>query len=322
MKILITGISGQDGIFLTKLIKEEYSNFNIIGTSRNLNSNQFLKKLKINDLKENQLINIINLDLESEQEVSKFLSDFSPNMVFNLAGPSSVNESIKNPELEYVITKIFDNLIQGLLESKNLCNFYQSSTSEMYGLNNKLKIYDETCKFVPNSPYASGKLSNHKKISSLRNKYDWNIYSGIMFNHESEYRKNEFLFMKVITTAYKIKNKNETTLKLGSLEYFRDWSYAKDIVEGILLLTQEGVEFDYVLGSGVGTSIENLVDIIFNLFDLDYKNYVEVENSILRINDPKVIISNPNKIYKELGWKTKHTLENFIEKVVKNLDFN
>ena len=275
--------------------------------------------MKINDLKENQLINIINLDLESEQEVSKFLSDFSPNMVFNLAGPSSVNESIKNPELEYVITKIFDNLIKGLLESKNLCNFYQSSTSEMYGLNNKLKIYDETCKFVPNSPYASGKLSNHKKISSLRNKYDWNIYSGIMFNHESEYRKNEFLFMKVITTAYKIKNKNETTLKLGSLEYFRDWSYAKDIVEGILLLTQEGVEFDYVLGSGVGTSIENLVEIIFNLFDLDYKNYVEVDNSILRINDPKVIISNPNKIYKELGWKTKYTVENIIERIIKNL---
>jgi len=319
MKILITGISGQDGIFLTKLIKEEYSNFNIVGTSRNLNSSQFLKKLNINDLKENQVINLVNLNLENKQEVSRFITDFSPNIVFNLAGPSSVYESIKNSSIENKITKIFDNLIQGLLESKNLCNFFQSSTSEMYGLNNKLEIYDETCKFIPNSPYASGKLSNHKKICSLRNEYNWNIYSGIMFNHESEYRKNEFLFMKVISTAYKIKNNKESTLKLGSLEYCRDWSYAKDIVEGIMLLTQEGTEFDYVLGSGVGTSIEELVEIIFNLFNLDYKNYVEVDNTILRTNDPKVIISNPNKIYKELGWKTKHTLDNFIEKIVKNL---
>ena len=141
-----------------------------------------------------------------------------------------------------------------------------------------------------------------------------------MFNHESEYRKNDFLFMKIITTANKIKQKKESTLKLGSLDYCRDWSYAKDIVEGVMLLTQEGVEFDYVLGSGIGTSIEKLVDIIFNLFDLDYKNYVEVDSSILRTNDPKVIVSNPNKIYKELGWKTEHTLENFIEKIVKNLD--
>jgi GDP-D-mannose dehydratase len=88
-----------------------------------------------------------------------------------------------------------------------------------------------------------------------------------------------------------------------------------------MLLTKEGTDFDYVLGSGIGTSIQQLVEIIFNLFDLDYKNYVEVDDTILRANDPKVIISNPNKIYKEFGWKTNHTLENFVEKVVKNLDF-
>jgi GDPmannose 4,6-dehydratase len=320
MKILITGISGQDGIFLTKLIRKEYSNFNIVGTSRTLTSSQFLEKIGISELKENQVINTINLNLENEQRVSQFISDFSPNMVFNLTGPSSVNESIKNPVLANKITKIFDNLTNGLLKSRNLCNFYQASTSEMYGLNNKLKIYDETSEFIPNSPYASGKLLNHKKVNSLRNNYNWNIYSGIMFNHESEYRKDEFLFMKIITTAYKIKKNRESKLKLGSLEYCRDWSYAGDLVEGIMLLTKEGVDFDYVLGSGVGTKIEQLVEIIFNLFDLDYKNYVEVDDTILRTNDPKVIISNPNKIYKEFGWKTKHTLENFVEIVVKNLN--
>jgi len=319
MNILITGISGQDGIFLTKLLIKEYSNLNIIGTSRTLNSSQFLKKTELDKLKKNQTINTINLDLENKQEVSKFISDFSPKIVFNLSGPSSVNESMKNPELEIKITKIFDNLIQSLLESKNLCNFFQASTSEMYGLNNELKVYDERSKFIPNSPYASGKLTNHKKIKSIRNKYNWNIYSGIMFNHESEYRKNDFLFMKIINTAYKIKNKKESKLRLGSLDYRRDWSYAEDIAEGIFLLTKEGSEFDYVLGSGIGTSIEQLVEIIFNLFDLEYKDYIEVDRTILRSNDPQFIIANPYKIYKELGWKTQHTLENFIEKIVNNL---
>ena len=319
MKILITGISGQDGIFLTKLIREEYSSFNVIGTSRTLSSSQFLEKIGTSKLKKNQVINTINLNLENEHKVSEFISDFSPNMVFNLTGPSSVNESIKNPILENKITKIFDNIINGLIKSRNLCNFYQASTSEMYGLNNKLITYSETSEFIPNSPYASGKLSNHNKIRDIKNQYDWNIYSGIMFNHESEYRKNEFLLMKIISAAYKIKNNKQFTLKLGSLDYCRDWSYAEDIAEGLMLLTTEGSDFDYVLGSGVGTTIENLVDIIFKIYNLNYKDYIEIDQSILRPNDPKTIISNPSKIYKELGWRTKYTVENFIEKIIKNL---
>ena len=319
MKIIITGISGQDGIFLTSIIKKKYSNFSIIGTSRTLNKSGFLSKGNFDNVSKLQDINIVDIDLTDKDEVGSFIADVKPNIIFNLSGPSSVYDSLKNPELEFKITTIFNNLTNSLIENNNFCRFYQASTSEMFGLNNEQKVYDETSMFLPNSPYASGKYSNHQKIKKLRENYTWNIYSGIMFNHESEFRKKDYLFMKIIDTAQKIKNNEATQLTIGSLDYCRDWSYAEDIAEGIFRLSTEGSDYDYVLGSGVGTKIEQIVKTVFDLFDLDYRNYIEIDSSILRLGDPEVIVSNPIKIQKELGWRTKHTLENFVEKIVKKV---
>jgi GDPmannose 4,6-dehydratase len=304
MKIIITGISGQDGIFLTNIIKKKHSNFS---------------KGNFDEISKLQDINILNIDLTDKHTVGNLIADVKPDIIFNLSGPSSVYDSLKNPKLENKITTIFNNLTNSLIENNNFCRFYQASTSEMFGLNNKLKVYDEKSKFLPNSPYASGKYSNHQKVKELRENYTWNIYSGIMFNHESEFRKKDYLFMKIIDTAQRIKNNEANLLTIGSLDYCRDWSYAEDIAEGILRLSTEGSDYDYVLGSGVGTKIEQIVKTVFDLFDLDYKNYVEIDNSILRLGDPEVIVSNPTKIQKELGWQTKHTLENFVEKIVKKV---
>ena len=319
MKILITGISGQDGIFLTRKIKNSYPKFSILGISRSMDLNNFLSVSKIINLSKSQYINIVNVDLKNPDNVNSLVKDLMPDYIYNLTGPSSVYESIKNPELEFTITNIFNNLTSASIKNQNFCNFYQASTSEMYGLNNKQEIYSEGSEFMPNSPYASGKLTNHLKVKYLRDKYSWNIFSGIMFNHESEYRKNEFLFMKIIQAANKIKNGSKDKLKIGSLDYCRDWSYAEDIAEGIFTLTTMGSDYDYVLGSGVGTSIKSLVDIIFKFFDLDYKEYIEIDKNILRKNDPKVIIADPTKIYNELGWKTRHNLENLIDKTINNV---
>ncbi|MDA9645440.1 GDP-mannose 4,6-dehydratase [Candidatus Actinomarina] len=318
MKILITGISGQDGVFLTKLITEKYQNASILGISRTISEQEFLLKYKISQLNKFQEIKIIDLDLNNAGLVNKLVNEFKPDYLFNLSGPSSVYESIKKPEIETEIMSTFDNLTKALIKNNNFCNFFQASTSEMYGLNNKTNIYNELSDFMPNSPYALGKLSNHYKVNYLKETYEWNIYSGIMFNHESEYRKSEFLFMKIIEAAYRIQKKEQSELKIGSLSYCRDWSYAEDIAKGILLLTTEGVNYDYVLGSGVGTTIEKVVETIFNMFNLDYKNYVIVDKSILRENDPEIIISDPSKIYTELGWRATKSLEDLIEIMVKS----
>jgi GDPmannose 4,6-dehydratase len=319
MKILITGISGQDGIFLSKLIKNTYSRFSILGISRSIKIDEFLSMSGNTDLSKTQNIDMFDVGLENENEVHNLIKDFMPDYVFNLTGPSSVYESIKNPALEDKIIKVFNNLTNAIIKNNNFCNFYQASTSEMFGLNNGSNVHNEDSEFRPNSPYASGKLTNHKKVKYLRDKYDWNIFSGIMFNHESEYRSNEFLMMKIIKSAYAIKNNEEKILTLGSLDYCRDWSYAKDIVEGVLSLTVEGKDYDYVLGSGVGTKIQTLVEMIFTFFDLDYKKYVQIDKNILRDNDPQTIISDPSKIYNELGWETNSSLDDFVAKIIKSV---
>ena len=141
----------------------------------------------------------------------------------------------------------------------------------MYGLNNQLIRYDENSEFQPNSPYAKGKLYNHLNISQLRKKYVWDISSGIMFNHESEFRKDNYLFMKLINSAYDIKHKKVDKFTVGSLDYSRDWSYAADISEGIFAISKFGKSFDYVLGSGVETEIRKVIEIIFSSFNLNYE---------------------------------------------------
>ena len=188
----------------------------------------------------------------------------------------------------------------------------------MYGNHFAIKYLNEDVNFSPNSPYAMAKLENHKMVKSLNEKYSWNIYSGIMFNHESEYRKDSYLFMKIINSAYEIKLGNLKSLTLGSLDVIRDWSYAGDIAKGIYQLTTSGKFNNYVLGSGTGTSIKEVVKIVFELFELDYKSYIRVDENLLRPNDPKSIISDPQRIEKEIGWKTTKNIEYIINKIIDN----
>lgn len=317
MKILITGITGQDGIFLTKHLLSKNANVEIIGVSRNSDTSNFLKFAKISSLANHQKLILRNINLLKLNEVSNFIKDFSPDYLFNLSGPSSVYESLKDPRISEEIKLIFNNLTSSLIEQRNFCRFFQASSSEMYG-NNEIKYLNEDVNFSPNSPYAMAKLENHKMVKSLNEKYSWNIYSGIMFNHESEYRKDSYLFMKIINSAYEIKLGNQKSLTLGSLDVIRDWSYAGDIAKGIYQLTTSGKFNNYVLGSGTGTSIKEVVKIVFELFELDYKSYIRVDENLLRPNDPKSIISDPQRIEKEIGWKTTKNIEYIINKIIDN----
>lgn len=139
-----------------------------------------------------------------------------------------------------------------------------------------------------------------------------------MFNHESEYRDSNYLFMKIINSAIKIKHQQEKVLTVGGLNIVRDWSYAEEICNGILQITMEGKSYDYVLGSGIGNSIESVIDCVFSYYNLNYKKFIKVDPSLLRENDPKSIIANPKKINKELGWKTNLELDSTITKIIQN----
>ena len=319
MNILITGITGQDGIFLTKYLLNNFNKVKILGISRSSKLDDFYLKSKISEnlLNSNKELDVKNINLLNFDTISNLIKDFKPKLIFNLSGPSSVYESLKFPEQKKEIEKIFNNLTLACIENKIFPKFFQASTSEMYGLNNKEKIYNEDSNFLPNSPYAEGKLKNHNNVKLFHETYDWNIYSGIMFNHESEFRKNNYLFMKIIDSAYQIKNGISSELILGSLDYVRDWSYAKDIAEGIFKITYEGKRFNYVLGSGKGNSIKYIVEKVFKIFDLNYKDYTKVDNSLLRKNDSVELISDPGKAYKDLEWKTVYSIDQILEEIIK-----
>ena len=302
-KHLITGITGQDGLFLVKKILEEEENPLIFGISRNVDGINFYKNLKSLEIENIENVKLFNLNLIDSLETSYFIKEHSPDNIYNLTGPSSPYESIQNPEKYIQIETIFDNLTDALIENKHFANFYQASSSEMFENADRTKL-NELSKFNPKSPYAKYKFRNHLKVLELRRQFDWNISSGIMFNHESEFRKEKYLFKKVINSALKIKNKQLEKLEVGSLDYVRDWSFAGDISEAIYKISNHGKSDSYVIGSGIENSIGDLISIVFEYFNLDMEKKVHVNPSILRKGDPDYIISDPSKIKNELDWKT------------------
>ena len=314
-KVLVTGITGQDGIFLTNKLLQNHKNIQIIGITRNpKNKNSFFNNLNRNNsgVTNTESVSLIDLDLLNLQDTTNFISKFNPDYVVNLSGPSSVYKSFNNSLIPESICKIFDNLTTALINNNIFPNFYQASSSEIFE-NSKGKI-NEKSEFGPKSPYAMAKLKNHNKVFELRDEFDWNIYSGIMFNHESEFRRNDYLIMKIIQSAINIKNNKKNTLILGSTSYIRDWSYSEDITNAIYQIILDGKMGSYVIGSGIGHQISDMLNIVFNYLDLNWEEFVQVDKSLLRSGDPESIISDPTRINKELSWETKVTFEEMVLK--------
>jgi GDPmannose 4,6-dehydratase len=316
-KILITGITGQDGIFLTSHLLKREDNLKIFGISRSEKNNIFYKNL--NDItgkyNENNL-KLIKLDLLNQNDVEKLLIDLKVDKIINLSGPSSVYNSFQNPEdYKNIIINQFNNLVNGCKASNTFPTFFQASSSEMFSNSAQIPL-SEHSKMEPRSPYSEAKSALHSKVYELRNNNDWNIKSGVMFNHESEYRLENFLVMKIINTVIDIYSQKTSELIVGSLEYKRDWSYAYDIVKAINLIIDETNPVDYVIGSGTGNTILDMIKYVFEYFNLDYQEYIKVDNTLLREGDPIEIVSDPSLIYNNLGWKTEVTFQNMLVKII------
>ena len=321
MKVLITGISGQDGIFLTNKLLESHQNITIYGTSRNYNEKKFLKNLEsVSNSEKFSDVIVKNINLLDSNSVENMVDEIRPDLLFNLSGPSSVYESLRNPNIKKEIVKIFDNLINAGIKSNNFFKFFQASSSEMFNqhINEKL---DENSTFNPISPYAEGKFEVHKKIENIKKEYSWMINSGIMFNHESEFRQNDYLFMKIIKTAKDIKKNKKNNLTVGSLDLVRDWSFAGDFAEAIHLICLDGNGENYVIGSGVGKSINDLVQVVFQYFNLDPNEFIKVDSTNLRIGDPLEIVSDPSKIKEKLNWETELGFEDLILRCINKVSF-
>lgn len=311
-KILITGITGQDGLFLTEKYLNENENHFVYGISRSNDLNLFYKKLNSLHVKSVENLKILNIDLKNRNQVYDLLEKIKPQAVYNFSGPSSVYQSLSNKEESIsTIKNIFDNLTESLIKLENFCNFFQASSSEMFE-NVSNNAIDENTKMVPNSPYASGKYENHKTVLKLSNEFNWNIVSGIMFNHESEFREDDYLIKKIINSADKISKKEISSFQLGSPDYVRDWSFAGDVINAAFTLIKNNAKGSYVIGSGKGSKILDIVEIVFNSFNLNWEDYLEINEDLLRKGDAKVKVSNPAKIKQDIGWVTSMNFDELI----------
>ena len=316
-KILITGITGQDGIFLTSYMLNTFGNIEIIGITRSKENSNFYKKLrKITEEEDTKRVNLINTDLSKREDVSTLLNTLDVDKIVHLSGPSSVYNSYLHPhESTNIIHNQFENLVQGCIKNNMYPTFFQASSSEMFASSAATPL-SENSEMKPRSPYAKAKFKLHKEVGELRKKKDWNIKSGIMFNHESEFRQNEFLIMKVINGLFEIKESRSSELVVGSLDYCRDWTYAPDTVQAISSILFEENPTDYVIGSGKGYTILNMIKIVSEYFDLNYEEFIKTDESLLRKGDPTKIISDPTLIYNNLGWKAETSFHKMIEKII------
>ena len=317
-KALITGITGQGGLFLTsQLLKDK--EYEIVGTSRKKITREFYKKLDYLGVESDDLnrISVVECNLLVDQEIASLINSLQPSYIYNLIGPGSVSESIKFPqESSTAITHSFDNLVKGLIDNKNFSPFFQPSSSEMFAHSSDKKL-DENSDFLPLTPYAESKLYCHNSINLYREKYDWQMSCGILFNHESEFRPDSYLIMKIINSAFRIKNGKSKSLTIGSLGLVRDWGYVGDVALAMKKINEDNSSTDYVVGTGVGRSIEDIIKIVFGYLDLDYEKYISIDENILRKNEPKKIIADPRKIKKELDWESFTEFEEIILRSIK-----
>lgn len=307
---IITGISGQDGAYLARLLTEK--GYKVIGLIRSYaQSNLF--GLEYLGIREKVLLE--ECDLTDFSQVIKLIREYNPTEIYNLAAQSSVSLSFKQP----IGTFHFNTIsVFNLLESIKLTNpgirLYQASTSEMYGRVEKLPI-DEQTVFHPISPYAISKAAAHWSCIHYRESYHQFVCCGILFNHESFLRNGNFFVKKVITEALKIKAGKISYMEVGNIDVFRDFGYAPKYVEAMYLMMQQQTPVDYMICSGKSVSLRQVINHIFDLLGISYDRY-QIADHLYRPAEITEIFGNPGKARRELGWKYDLSFDQVLEVLI------
>lgn len=308
-KALITGITGQDGSYLAELLLEKgYSVFGLIRRSANPN---FWRIQHILDK-----IKLVEGDLLDQTSLNNVVAMVQPDEVYNLASQSFVGTSWTQPELTAEITGL--GALRMLEAVRQFCpkaRFYQASSSEMFGAV-KETPQDENTPFYPRSPYGAAKVFAHNITVNYRESYGMFCVSGILFNHESPRRGEEFVTRKITRAVGRIKVGLQESLELGNLEPKRDWGHAPDYVEAMWMMLQASEPRDYVVGTGETHSVREFVQAAFAAAGLDWTKYVIVSDKLFRPAEVYLLQANPKRIKDHLGWKPKCSFEQLVQEMV------
>jgi GDPmannose 4,6-dehydratase len=308
-KALITGVTGQDGSYLAEFLLEK--GYEVVGMVRRTSHDSYERIEHLLDR-----IEVVAADLLDQHSLTVVLQETRPDEVYNLAAQSFVPTSWNQP----VLTGEFTALgVTRILEAIRLANpkarFYQASSSEMFG-----KVSEtpqrETTSFHPRSPYGVAKVYGHWITVNYRESYGLFAVSGILFNHESPRRGIEFVTRKVTDGVARIKLGRATDLRLGNLDARRDWGFAGDYVEAMWLMLQQSEARDYVVGTGETHSVRELVELAFGRVGLDYRQYVVSDPRFHRPAEVDVLLADPTKARKELGWKPKVSFPELVAMMV------
>jgi len=313
---LITGITGQDGGHLAELLhKKDYKVFGIIRGQHNPRRRAVEQEFPY--------VTLIEADLTDPSSLVRAVKIAQPDEVYNMAAVSHVGYSFKNPQLTADVT---GGGVLNLLEAVRLngfekkTRFYQASTSEMFGgleYNRPKTGYTEEATFHPRSPYGVAKLYGHWIAKNYRESYGMYISCGILFNHEGERRGLEFVTRKISNAVARIKLGKQDYIELGDLWPKRDWGYAGDYVEGMWLMLQQDKPDDYVLATGETHSIEEFLDLAFKEIGIDdWKPYVKQNPAFMRPAEVDLLLGDPSKAEKELGWKRKVDFPSLVKLMV------
>ncbi|MBN3946511.1 MAG: GDP-mannose 4,6-dehydratase [Nostoc sp. NMS7] len=310
-KALICGISGQDGAYLAQLLLNQ--GYSVCGSSRDaqISSFQNLVNLAIRDQ-----VKLESMALNDFRSVLQVLTKIQPDEIYNLAGQSSVGLSFEQPveTLESITTGTL-NLLEAIRFLGVPIKLYNAGSSECFGDTGQTAA-NETTPFRPRSPYAVAKAAAFWEVANYREAYGLFACSGILFNHESPLRPERFVTQKIVAAACRIAEGSTEQLYLGNMQIQRDWGWAPEYVEAMYLMLKQSQPDDYVIATGESSSLEEFVAAAFASVNLDWRNHVVIDNSLLRPTDLAVGRGNPVKAKDKLGWQAKYKMKQVVQMMV------
>ena len=317
---LITGVTGQDGAYLTELLLDKgYTVHGIKRRSSSFNTSR-IDHLYVDPHDQDPRFFLHYGDLTDSTNLIRIVQDTQPDEIYNLGAQSHVQVSFETPE--YTANSDAIGALR-LLESirilglEKTTRFYQASTSELYGKVTETPQYEKT-PFYPRSPYGAAKVYGHWITVNYRESYDMHASSGILFNHESPRRGLEFVTRKITNAAARIKLGLDSEVRLGNLDAQRDWGYAGDYVEAMHLMLQQDTPDDFVICTGETHTVRKFCELAFSALDLNYEEYVVIDPKFYRPSEVDLLIGDRTKAEKVLGWKPETSFEELVRMMVES----
>ena len=316
-KAFITGITGQDGHYLAKyLLEKGYIVHGTIRRTTSINTERIDNLIATYQPQEKLVLHYS--DLLDSASIFNLINYIEPDEIYNLAAQSHVSVSFKNPIFTTQTGTLGSlSILEAIRRSKKEIKFYQASSSEMYGGATREKL-NEKSKLDPKSPYAVSKVFAHDMTKVYRDSYDLFCTNGILFNHESPYRGETFVTRKITKAVGRISLGLQKKLTLGNLEASRDWGFAGDYIEAMVLMLQHNKADDFVIATGETHTVKEFAELAFKHVGLNYEDYVQTDKKYFRPNEVEYLLGDYTKAKKELNWEPKTSFVELVEMMVES----